>query len=84
MHLLQKLLYHHQIVGISLKQVGSGPARWETVNLIGPDFTQVMSTTGTDAYKYGVSEINLPLGLAIEDLKVTSTLKIFLVARVQI
>ena len=60
---MRELLYHHQIVGISLKQVGTGPARWETVNLIGPDFTQVMSTTGTDAYKYGVSEIKLPLDL---------------------
>ena len=59
---MRELFHHHMIVGISLKQVGS-TARWEEVNYMGSDFTEVMSTTGTDSYKYSVSEISLPLGL---------------------
>ena len=60
--LLRRKLYDHDIVGISLKMVGT-KAKWETVNLMGADFTQVMPTTGKAAYKYGVSKISLPLDL---------------------
>ena len=61
-NLLREFLYHHTLVGISLKMVGK-TARWETVNLMGADFTQAMPTTGKAAYKYNVSKVNLPLDL---------------------
>ena len=61
--LLREMLYEHKIVGISLKMISKTDARWETVNLMGPDFREVFSTTGKDSYKYHASEILLPLDL---------------------
>ena len=50
--LLREMLYKHEIVGISLKMISKKDARWEVVNLMGPDFQEVFSTTGKDSYKY--------------------------------